>query len=157
MEHIENARNTNHTKRLPDAYFMPVDWLPIANCYNAPVDVVAHRLKGRSFLHSLSMSAEPNRFQWKAMPPADSPVKGIRFPITYFIAGNLGFPDKELVRELACGMPIVGIPDAPTLTTRKIAALVSLGAIQAGIPARNATNVERTRRAMGAKLGDCAR
>ena len=150
------AQMANPMKTLLDAAFQPHTWEHIRKCAHEPDMVLIHRLKGRAMLHQLATDLEPQRLKWKASLPEDSPVKNLNFPLIYYLADKLDFPDKVLVRELACGMPIAGtIPAVPTLTTRKRSAQCSMEDFKAGIPARNAANIERTRNDMGTRLGNC--
>ena len=153
-EHVECAHAVNPMQDLLEAAVPSESYEVINACVHRPGDIIAHRLKGGAFLHQMANAWEPHRAQWAAALPPDSPANGIDFPLIFFVGTTLGFPDTQLVNDLACGMPITGdMPPIPTLSSRKRKAPCSTESFTEGARARNAANIRRARKHQGTRLG----
>ena len=116
------------------------------NCLSAPEVVAKRRTEAINELTTLSEKLRGRRQLWVAALPPESPAIGINFPLISALATSIDYPDKDLVRDLATGMPIVGgIPECGTLTKWPRPATTSMQKWRKTIPERNAAAIKRVK------------
>ena len=127
-----------------------------------PVGIISRRSRALGALgtfRDIETKLEPYRAKWSESLPTDAPSRLINIPLLLLIARRCGYPDKDIIEDLACGMPIAGeIPDRSALRPRAKTATMTEKDWTQGIPARNKLTIDRVELFRRPELGtECRR
>ena len=88
-------------------------------CTWQPGEVLQQRERAVAELKDVSRKLKPLGGKWKEKLPEGSPARQLNLPLIQLLCKTFEYPDVNLPRDLAWGMPIVGtIPEARALQAR---------------------------------------
>ena len=152
-EHLEAAKRVNPTADLINVALTQKQKLIVINSTQNPESVVLKRMVALDAFRNFAQNLDPLRHRWARTLPDQSPARGFHFPLIFFLANKLEYEDRNIVFDLANGMPIAG-PVAPTpgLPTRKRQAQMSYQQWKREIPKRNKEAIDRLLKTQGTEL-----
>ena len=119
-------------------------WNIAAEMARDPAGVRARRVCALAELRATASTLEPQSASWRARLGVDHPSARMNLALIHFLCRHLDYPDRNLAKDLSCGMPLVGsVPATGVLRARLRPPRVGIDAWRASLPARNREIVAR--------------
>ena len=84
-----------------------------------PAGIIARRSRALDTFRDIDSKLAPYRSKWADSLPGIFPAQAINFPLLLLLARRFDYPDKEIIEDIARGIPIAGlVPECPTLRPR---------------------------------------